>query len=74
MLRSECGLNLVVSGAAAKVRKTSYGSETLFAFGGRGFTVLEFFQDQAFVNFYSSNGRLLYRETVFKRKKKVCVS
>lgn len=60
VLRSQCGVPLVVSGAAAKLRRTSFGKNSLFAQSTHGFVRLVFGKLHFTVRVYDMKARLLY--------------
>jgi tartrate-resistant acid phosphatase type 5 len=68
-LKSDCGLPLVVSGAAAKSEKTTTGPYTLFSRGREyfsgflGFAVLEIGTKQIRVRYYDRRGTVVYTGT-----------
>ncbi|MBI2602067.1 MAG: metallophosphoesterase [Deltaproteobacteria bacterium] len=67
VMQSDCGLPLIVSGAAAKLRSTKMGKRSLFAQSTYGYTVLEFKKDSFDMFIHSSDDSLLYQNSFARR-------
>jgi tartrate-resistant acid phosphatase type 5 len=59
-LRTECGLNLYISGAAGKVRNTFHGKYTIFAKRTYGFMVLSVNEEYMEIDFFDDNNSKIY--------------
>ncbi len=68
LLKSDCGLPLLVSGAAAKLRNTSKGDMTMFHASQRGFNRVIIKGSNIQIIFYDENGKELYQASFEKKK------
>ena len=59
-LQAPCGLPLVVSGGAAKMRRTKYGKLTKFAKSVRGYVHLEVSPKNMQINFFDDTSQQIY--------------
>lgn len=64
LLKSDCGIPMLISGAAGKTRKTSKGPNTIFADGIFGFNRIEIDSKGMVIKFYNSDGTMV-SETLF---------
>lgn len=63
VLRPSCGVPLVVSGAAGKLRPVKVGKETLFATSQFGFSILGFANDYMAITFYDDHNRVVHESS-----------
>jgi acid phosphatase len=69
VLRSDCGLPLIVSGSAGKLRTdAAKGPRSLFALAEGGFSYLEVKDAELTVKMVSSEGNILYELVISKNK------
>ena len=63
VLRADCGLPLVISGAAAKLRSTKKGSRSLWASSQYGFARLEIKRNHFTVYMHDEGGKVVHEST-----------
>lgn len=68
VLQAECGLPLVVSGAAAKLRNTKKGPRSLWAASQLGFARLELAENSLSIIMYDEKGEIIHESSFARRE------